>query len=179
MSCSNSCLVRSHPSHIIDKLYALEHPEKVAEFDIANAKESSDIPGVWISRAWLKGASTCTLLRIFFINLNIISDWRLRQPKFHQSSSSPTPGDVSPDQAPWRSHTHCEHGNLSADGSERLSITAEAGSILRELFSEWQPFSSEEDICPSCISHAEDLDQMRALAINEKVRTELSTLGIT
>ena len=69
---SNSCLALSHLYFIIDKLYALEHPEKVAEFDIANAKESSDIPGVWISRAWLKGTSTYTLSTISSLTHDVV-----------------------------------------------------------------------------------------------------------
>lgn len=134
----------------IEKLYQVEHPRLVAQFD-AVCDETLDQPGYWISKNWLK-------------------DWRLQKPKMH----SPLQGDAPPDALEYLGHVVCEHGQLSLVSTARKSISTKAGDIIKGLFPQWVPRSTQEELCAVCEAtinmSREDKRELRRKAEDEKAR---------
>ncbi|KAG2750640.1 cysteine proteinase [Suillus brevipes Sb2] len=134
----------------IEKLYQVEHPRLVAQFD-AVCDETLDQPGYWISKNWLK-------------------DWRLQKPKMH----SPLQGDAPPDASEYLGHVVCEHGQLSLVSTARKSISTKAGDIIKGLFPQWVPRSTQEELCAVCEAtinmSREDKRELRRKAEDEKAR---------
>lgn len=134
----------------IEKLYQVEHPRLVAQFD-AVCDETPDQPGYWISKNWLK-------------------DWRLQKPKMH----TPLQGDASPDAPEYLGHVVCEHGQLSLVSTARKSISTKAGDIIKGLFPQWVPRSTQEELCAVCEAiinmSREDKRELRRKAEDEKAR---------
>ncbi|KAG1891149.1 hypothetical protein F4604DRAFT_1876310 [Suillus subluteus] len=134
----------------IEKLYQVEHPRLVAQFD-AVCDETPDQPGHWISKNWLK-------------------DWRLQKPKMH----TPLQGDASPDAPEYLGHVVCEHGQLSLVSTARKSISTKAGDIIKGLFPQWVPRSTQEELCAICEAtinmSREDKRELRRKAEDEKAR---------
>lgn len=134
----------------IEKLYQVEHPRLVAQFD-AVCDETPDQPGYWISKNWLK-------------------DWRLQKPKMH----TPLQGDAPPDAPEYLGHVVCEHGQLSLVSTARKSIPTKAGDIINGLFPQWIPRSTQEEPCAVCEAtinmSREDKRELRRKAEDEKAR---------
>ncbi|KAL5489782.1 hypothetical protein ACEPAI_4614 [Sanghuangporus weigelae] len=139
-----------------EKLYQLEHPRLVAEFNEVSATETEN-EGYWISKAWLK-------------------DWQLNKPKMHVSSQpDPSPENVSDDSAlDFRSHVYCKHNNLTINAATRRRISLEAVLLLKRLCKDWNPPRWDAEACPTCdvdihISKESKLEQ-RKKAENEKAQ---------
>ncbi|KAG1827163.1 cysteine proteinase [Suillus subaureus] len=134
----------------IEKLYQVEHPRLVAQFD-AVCDETPDQPGYWISKNWLK-------------------DWRLQKPKMHILLQ----GDMPPDAPEYLGHVVCEHGQLSLVSTARKSISTKAGDIIKGLFPQWVPRSTQEELCAVCEAtinmSREDKRELRRKAEDEKAR---------
>ncbi|TFY64882.1 hypothetical protein EVJ58_g2344 [Rhodofomes roseus] len=133
-----------------EKLYQVEHPRLVDQFDSISAVEE-DEPGYWISKQWLK-------------------DWRLSKPKMHVPSGPDSP----PDAPDFVQDVKCEHGGLSANITARRRISPEAYVILRRLFPSWEALSTDAELCPVCeaLLHIskEDKREFRRQAEEEKAR---------
>ncbi|KAI0374832.1 cysteine proteinase [Pilatotrama ljubarskyi] len=133
-----------------EKLYQIEHPRLVTRFDEVAAVED-DVDGYYISKAWLK-------------------DWRLAKPKMHVEGEPDRP----PDAEEYLRDVVCEHGNLATNVATRRRISAEAYSILREVFPDWKPPSTSAELCPVCeaLLHIsrEDKREYRKQAEEEKAR---------
>ncbi|KAG2041623.1 cysteine proteinase [Suillus americanus] len=134
----------------IEKLYQVEHPRLVAQFD-AVCDETPDQPGFWISKNWLK-------------------DWRLQKPKMH----TPLQGDAPPDAPEYLGHVVCEHGQLSLVSTARKSISTKACDIIKGLFPQWVPRSTQQELCAVCEAtinmSREDKRELRRKAEDEKAR---------
>lgn len=134
----------------VEKLYQVEHPRLVAQFD-AVCDETPDQPGYWISKNWLK-------------------DWRLQKPKIH----TPLQGDAPPDAPEYLGHVVCEHDQLSLVSTARKSISTKAGDIIKGLFPQWVPRSTQEELCAVCEAtinmSREDKRELRRKAEDEKAR---------
>ncbi|EGO18657.1 hypothetical protein SERLADRAFT_418842 [Serpula lacrymans var. lacrymans S7.9] len=144
----------------IEKLYQIEHPQAVAQFDEVCDNELDQI-SYWISKNWLK-------------------DWRLSKPKMHTSLR----GDVAPNAPEFIAHVTCEHGGLSLNVTARRRISAQASAIitsnknaceiLQNLFPQWQPVATTEQLCSVCESSIqmskEDKREIRKRVENEKAR---------
>ncbi|KAM5535206.1 hypothetical protein V8D89_011142 [Ganoderma adspersum] len=135
----------------VEKLYQVEHPRLVSQFDDVLAQESDDGVGYYISKAWLK-------------------DWRLARPKMHVEGSP----DPPPDAEEYLRDVVCEHDGLATNGAARKRISAEACIILQELFPNWRPPSSSMEQCAVCeaLLHIskEDKREYRKQAEEEKAR---------
>ncbi|KAF8557305.1 cysteine proteinase [Imleria badia] len=133
-----------------ERLYQIEHPRSVAQFDEMCDVQQGE-PGYWISKAWLKG-------------------WRVQKPRMHV----PLHGDPSPDSTEFRGHVRCEHDQLSLVSTARRSISSQACEILKKLFPDWAPLSTNQEpcaICEACIhSSKEDKRELRKKAEDEKAR---------
>ncbi|KAH8116817.1 cysteine proteinase [Phellopilus nigrolimitatus] len=132
----------------MEKLYHIEHPQFVSEFNqICNTE--SEIEGYWISKAWLK-------------------DWQLNKPKMHVTFR----GDPSPDGPDFYSHVRCEHGNLTLNVTARRRISFEAVELLKRLFPAWDPPDWDAEVCAACdvVVHQskESKLEQRRKAENEK-----------
>ncbi|KAF8843558.1 cysteine proteinase [Paxillus ammoniavirescens] len=134
----------------IERLYQIEHPRLVAQFDEVCDVEQGE-PGHWLSKAWLK-------------------DWRLQKPRMHV----PLHGDPAPDSAEFRGHVRCEHDQLSLVSTARRSISSQACEILKGIFPQWTPVSTNEELCAICEasinSSKEDKRELRKKAEDEKAR---------
>jgi ubiquitin carboxyl-terminal hydrolase 48 len=129
-SSSPSQLSCADLAHVFaEKMYLLEHPGKVEEFDHLNETAIGE-RSVFISRAWLRGIWV-EFLRSPPPEDSI--DWHLKIPKFHNSNPQYV-GDPPPDAFPWRSHVFCEHGGLKPSHADRSTITHEV--ITRHLLTE-------------------------------------------
>ena len=53
---STPCFLFSNSSYLIERLYQIQHPRIVAQFDKVCDVEADDV-GFWISKVWLKGHS--------------------------------------------------------------------------------------------------------------------------
>ncbi|EPT06051.1 hypothetical protein FOMPIDRAFT_1034036 [Fomitopsis schrenkii] len=133
-----------------EKLYQVEHPHLVDQFDQIASLEEDD-PGFWISKQWLK-------------------DWRLAKPKMHVASRP----DPSPDAPEYKQDVECEHGSLSANITARRRISSEARTLLKQAFPSWNPLSTHAELCPVCeaLLHIskEDKREFRRRAEEEKAR---------
>ncbi|TBU50715.1 cysteine proteinase [Dichomitus squalens] len=133
-----------------EKLYQVEHPQLVSQFDDVVALEG-DEDGYYISKAWLK-------------------DWRLARPKMHVEGAT----DPSPDAEEYLRDVVCEHGGLATNQAARRRISAEACAILQELFPNWRPPSTSTEPCAVCeaLLHIskEDKREYRKQAEEEKAR---------
>ncbi|KAF9218284.1 cysteine proteinase, partial [Gyrodon lividus] len=134
----------------IERLYQIEHPRLVAQFDEVCDIEQGE-PGYWLSKAWLK-------------------DWRLQKPRMHV----PLHGDPAPDSAEFRGHVRCEHDQLSLVSTARRSVSSQAYEILKIIFPQWVPVSTNEELCAICEasinSSREDKRELRKKAEDEKAR---------
>lgn len=52
-----------------------------------------------------------------------LPEWCHALPSFHNSDGNGH--DPPPDSAPWKAHVLCEHGQLTADASERVQIASD------------------------------------------------------
>lgn len=125
-----------------EKLYQLEHPRLVAEFNEICATETEN-EGYWISKAWLKGKRGCFISVVVcehFCDMRYkysgLSDWQLNKPKMHvPSQPDPSPENASDDPAlNFRSHVYCKHDNLSINTGSRRRISREVGITQRPDF---------------------------------------------
>ncbi|KAG6376492.1 hypothetical protein JVT61DRAFT_2485 [Boletus reticuloceps] len=133
-----------------ERFYQIEHPRLVAQFDeICDVQQAE--PGYWISKAWLKG-------------------WRVQKPRMHV----PLHGDPSPDSTEFRGHVRCEHDQLSLVSTARRSISSQACEILKNLFPDWVPLSTNQEPCAICEQYIytskEDKRELRKKAEDEKAR---------
>ncbi|KAI0664864.1 cysteine proteinase [Cubamyces menziesii] len=133
-----------------EKLYQIEHPRLVSRFDEVAAVED-DEDGYWISKAWLK-------------------DWRLTKPKMHTEGEL----DPPPDAEQFLGDVVCEHGKLATNVTTRRRISAEAYSVLSEIYPGWKPPSTHTEPCAVCetLVHLsrEDKREYRKQAEEEKAR---------
>ncbi|KAI0780996.1 cysteine proteinase, partial [Trametes elegans] len=133
-----------------EKLYQIEHPRLVARFDDV-AAVGDDEDGYFVSKAWLK-------------------DWRLAKPKMHVEAEP----DPPPDAEEYLRDVVCEHGNLATNVAARRRISAEAYSVLHDVFPDWNPPSTSAEPCPVCeaLLHVsrEDKREYRKQAEEEKAR---------
>ncbi|KAL7283349.1 hypothetical protein ACG7TL_002778 [Trametes sanguinea] len=133
-----------------EKLYQIEHPRLVSRFDDVAGLDDHDY-GYYISKAWLK-------------------DWRLAKPKMHVEGQPDSP----PDAEDYLRDVVCEHGGLATNAAARRRISAEAYSILQEIFPDWKPPDTSMEPCPVCeaLLHIsrEDKREYRKQAEEEKAR---------
>ncbi|CDO68332.1 hypothetical protein BN946_scf184799.g59 [Trametes cinnabarina] len=133
-----------------EKLYQTEHPRLVTRFDdVAGVDHEEN--GYYISKAWLK-------------------DWRLAKPKMHVEGKP----DPPPDAEDYLRDVVCEHGGLATNIAARRTISAEAYSLLHDIFPDWKPPSTTAEPCPVCeaVLHIsrEDKREYRKQAEEEKVQ---------
>lgn len=135
-------------SQFKERLYQLEHPRLVSEFDHAAILRNENV-GYWISKKWLR-------------------DWRSAKPRMHVTFE----GDPDPEAGEFRRHVRCEHGALSINTLNRCQISKEGVVFLNRLFPNWNPPSAEEEPCGACTieSYAskEDRKESRKRAEDEK-----------
>jgi ubiquitin carboxyl-terminal hydrolase 48 len=105
---------------------------------------------------------------------------------------SPLQGDAPPDASEYLGHVVCEHGQLSLVSTARKSISTKvvllylsrgwitllntghkAGDIIKGLFPQWVPRSTQEELCAVCEAtinmSREDKRELRRKAEDEKV----------
>ncbi|KAF5330471.1 hypothetical protein D9619_005916 [Psilocybe cf. subviscida] len=131
-----------------EKLYAIEHPKFVEQFEnISFCAEEEE--GYWISKKWLR-------------------DWKTNKPRMHATGQS----DPAPDSEEFRDHIYCEHGGLSLSITNRRKISSDATELLKGLFPTWNPLDSETEACAVCDAQVhiskEDKRENRKLVENEK-----------
>ncbi|KAF8637340.1 hypothetical protein AX17_002841 [Amanita inopinata Kibby_2008] len=133
-----------------ERLYQIEHPQLVVEFDRAAVlREGSR--SCWISKRWLR-------------------DWRLTKPRMHVLYQS----DPDPESGEFRQHVRCEHELLSVNVSSRCRISMEGANVLKKLYPAWNPPSVDEALCDVCDAlfhaHKEDRRETRKRAEEEKAQ---------
>ncbi|KAI0670438.1 cysteine proteinase [Trametes maxima] len=109
-----------------EKLYQIEHPRLVSQFDDVAAVEDHE-DGYYISKNWLR-------------------DWRLAKPKMHMDGQP----DPPPDAEEYLRDVVCEHGALITNVAARRRISPEAYTLLREVFPSWSPLSTSAEPCSVC-----------------------------
>ncbi|KAG9318845.1 hypothetical protein JVU11DRAFT_949 [Chiua virens] len=157
-----------------ERLYQIQHPRLVVQFD-----EICDV------QQWGAGLLDIQRLaeryfRLFhhhqFAPFNVSPNrvtcvgWRAQKPRMHV----PLHGDPSPDSAEFRGHVRCEHDQLSLVSTARRSISSQACEILKKLFPDWKPLSTNQEPCPVCeaviYNSKEDKRELRKKAEDEKAR---------
>ena len=101
-----------------EKLYEIEHPRYVKQFDDISLVPEDEL-GYWISKRWCRGwfsiTAVCQIVDCPF------KDWRLLKPKMHVAYKE----DPAPDSSEFYNHVHCEHGGLSLNTTLRRRISRE------------------------------------------------------
>ncbi|KAK2466793.1 hypothetical protein APHAL10511_001051 [Amanita phalloides] len=137
-------------NHFKERLYQLEHPQHVIEFDRAIALRD-DSTRYWISKKWLR-------------------DWRSTKPRMHVASE----GDPGPESGDFQHHVRCEHAGLSVNVMNRCQISMQGVILLRRLFPRWDPPSEGEEPCVVCTAQLnasrEDRREVKKRAEEEKAR---------